>query len=877
MGLDDWIRFLTICTTILGATDIYSDFYLVATVTRIGKILMESVKKNEKSNANQMYRRPLGVGVIPLSTLIGSVDSTETLNELTEEKENILKIYQCEEKDFHQLHEFLIKKTSGKYPTMQTNGASYGIGISARMLHGELLQARQKQPLLFQGASVTKKLGFPDIIMPGDVRNDLFFTLERGEFERGGKSTAKNIEVAISIFDSTGQIIPECLWSSSGIESGANQFRSLILYHNNSPGWNETIRLNLPIEKFSTAHVRFEFRHCSTREKSETKLFAFSFARLMEKSGASIADGSHELYVYKCDDPSKLISAPYLTLRYSAFDNQGILDQNATFQRTSKECLYVKSLLISTKLTQNSDILAILQWRTRPELIKEALNRGLDLRDEELIKFLQDVLDALFAIFSDADGNSTEQSGTVFQVLVSIFSLLQCSKFEHFKPVMDEYIENHFAAALVYKGLITSVQHLAECMINTDNSEPIPNYFHSLEYIIKLIIQSRKLFAQASGGQYEDSFRRDIFNLFDSLSRMLAVVSNDVIMGAQEALLRSTGVILEQLQDTLPKPDIGTIARNLFDAVGRDASPRLIQSKLQAVKDLVNGRLFQDEVLRSIILSVACKHIRIQLSRREELRLCAEVLSDISDTLYKWSKENPENPSNYLAHDLNALCRHILDVLMQTILIIIEASPSEVLSSLVAVLLGILQLLDESHYTYLFEELEASGELKDFLCKCLMVFKEILVNDWQVFSSDWTVMKLVANNIIRKALEEFAKPLVFTFLENVIEFKLWGAYFSLAVAFLTQPCLQIEKYHDAKRRKILNEFGDMRVLMGFQILSMWSQLGEHKLDFIPSMVGPFLEVTLVPELALRKATLTVFYDMIQCEQVSFITPCRHKV
>lgn len=34
------------------------------------------------------------------------------------------------------------------------------------------------------------------------------------------------------------------------------------------------------------------------------------------------------------------------------------------------------------------------------------------------------------------------------------------------------------------------------------------------------------------------------------------------------------------------------------------------------------------------------------------------------------------------------------------------------------------------------------------------------------------------------------------------------------------------------------------------------------------MVGPFLEITLVPELSLRKATLTVFYDMIQCEQVS---------
>lgn len=437
-----------------GATEINSDLYLVTNVVRVGKMLQESLKKNEKSNSTQMFRRPFGVGVLPLSLLLSS-GSAENLIE-SEEKDHSFRLYQCEEKDFYQLHEMLIKKTSGKYSPINGNGSanSYGIGVSVKMIHGELLQARQEQPLLFQGAVITRKIGFPDIIMPGDVRNDLFLVIDKGEFERGGKSTAKNIEVLVSIVDSNGKLIPDCFWCASGIENATNQFRSMILYHNNSPAWNETIRLNLPIENFSTAHVRFEFRHCSTRERSEPKLFAFSFARLMEPSGAALADGLHELYVYKCEDPSKLLKVPYLTLRCSAFDDQGILDQTSTFHRTSKEVMFIRSHLISTKLTQNGDILSILQWKAHPERIKEALSRVLTLRDEELVKFLQDVLDALFAIFSDEDGNSTEHSGTVFQVLVSIFSLLQSSKFEHFKPVMDEYIDNHFAAALVYKGEI---------------------------------------------------------------------------------------------------------------------------------------------------------------------------------------------------------------------------------------------------------------------------------------------------------------------------------------------------------------------------------------------------------------------------------------
>lgn len=37
------------------------------------------------------------------------------------------------------------------------------------------------------------------------------------------------------------------------------------------------------------------------------------------------------------------------------------------------------------------------------------------------------------------------------------------------------------------------------------------------------------------------------------------------------------------------------------------------------------------------------------------------------------------------------------------------------------------------------------------------------------------------------------------------------------------------------------------------------------MTFIPAMVGPILEVTLVPEPELRKATIPIFFDMMQCE------------
>ncbi|XP_030874862.1 dedicator of cytokinesis protein 5-like, partial [Leptonychotes weddellii] len=60
-------------------------------------------------------------------------------------------------------------------------------------------------------------------------------------------------------------------------------------------------------------------------------------------------------------------------------------------------------------------------------------------------------------------------------------------------------------------------------------------------------------------------------------------------------------------------------------------------------------------------------------------------------------------------------------------------------------------------------------------------------------------------------------------------------------------------------------YGDMRKEIGFRIRDMWYNLGPHKIKFIPSMVGPILEVTLTPEVELRKATIPIFFDMMQCE------------
>ena len=60
----------------------------------------------------------------------------------------------------------------------------------------------------------------------------------------------------------------------------------------------------------------------------------------------------------------------------------------------------------------------------------------------------------------------------------------------------------------------------------------------------------------------------------------------------------------------------------------------------------------------------------------------------------------------------------------------------------------------------------------------------------------------------------------------------------------------------------------MRKEMANVVKSNWFSLGKCKIQFVTpgsGMIGPFLEMTLTPELELRRTTIPIFFDMMQCE------------
>uniref|UniRef100_A0A8C7DDD3 Dedicator of cytokinesis 3 n=1 Tax=Oncorhynchus kisutch TaxID=8019 RepID=A0A8C7DDD3_ONCKI len=837
--------------TDLSNKDMKRDLYIVSQVIRTGRMLLNDTKKGPP---HVQYRRPYGCAVLAMS------DVLQTISELKEEKDFVLKVYTCNnENEWYQIHENIIRKSSTKYTAPSTN---YGLIISLQLLRGEMEQIRRENPMIFnRGVALTRKLGFPDVIMPGDIRNDLYLTLERGDFERGGKSVQKNIEVSVYVLFADGEILKDCISLGSG-EPHISEHRSFVLYHNNSPRWGEVVKLPIPIDRFRGSHLRFEFRHCSTKDKGEKKLFGFAFTPLMREDGTTLSDESHELFVYKCDENATFSNhALYLGLPCCKEDFNGCpnIPSSLIFQRSTKETLWISTQLSSTKLTQNG--------------VMDILGRLRHVSGEEIVKFLQDILDTLFSILDD---NTDKYGPLVFQSLVFIINLLRDSKYYHFCPVMDTYIQKHFAGALAYKELIRCLKWYMDRSAEVVRQNHIQEAMRALEYLLKFIIQSRILYSRATCGMEEEQFRASIQELFLSIRFVLSLDSrgSETLVFTQAALLNSFPAIFDELLQMFTVQEVAEFVRGTLGSM--PSTVNIGQSmdvvKLQSIACTVDSRLFSFPDSRRILLPVVLHHIHLHLRQQKELLICSGILSSIFSIIKTSSLDTP------VQEEVEMMVESLLDVLLQTLLAIMTKSQSqeavrghrcpqctaEITGEYVSCLLSLLRQMSDIHFNHLLDNFQSKEEVKEFLLKIFCVFRNLM--KLSIFPRDWNVMRLLTSNTIVTTVQYLSPALHKNFTEADFEFKVWNSYFSLAVLYISQPSLQLENTTPAKRTNVLDKYGDMRVMMAYELFSMWQNLGENKIHFIPGMIGPFLGVTLVPQGEVRNIMIPIFHDMMDWEQ-----------
>ncbi|MGH0144511.1 UNVERIFIED_CONTAM: hypothetical protein FKN15_046652 [Acipenser sinensis] len=519
----------------------------------------------------------------------------------------------------------------------EVNHKGQGLWVTLKLLPGDIHQIRKDFPhLVDRSTAVPRKMGFPEIIMPGDVRNDIYVTLVQGDFEKGSKTTQKNVEVTMSVYDEDGKRLENVIFPGAGDE-GVSEYKSVIYYQVKQPRWFETVKVAIPIEDVNRSHLRFTFRHRSSqdsKDKSE-KIFALAFVKLMRYDGTTLRDGEHDLIVYKAETKKLEDSSTYLNLpatklemEEKGYASTGKSMQNLGSCTISRDSFQISTLVCSTKLTQNVDLLGLLKWRSNTSLLQQNLRQLMKVDGGEVVKFLQDTLDALFNIMMENSDSDTFDT-LVFDALVFIIGLIADRKFQHFNPVLETYIRKHFSATLAYTKLTTVLKNYV------DNAEKLTEQLFramkALEYIFKFIVRSRVLFNQLYENKGEVDFMESLRDLFKSFNDMMNSNSENTVM-VKGAALKYLPTIVNDVKLVF---DPKELSKQFTEFILKVPQGRLLRQKLHCLIDIVHSDLFTQHDCRDILLPLMTEQLKLHLENQEELEACCQLLSNILEVLYR--------------------------------------------------------------------------------------------------------------------------------------------------------------------------------------------------------------------------------------------------
>nr|XP_033811011.1 dedicator of cytokinesis protein 2-like [Geotrypetes seraphini] len=840
---------LKVIFTDLGSKDLNREkLFLVCQIVRVGRM---DLRETHTKKLTTGLRRPFGVSVMDITDIIkGKAESDE-------DKQFFIPVHQVAvENDF--LHNLIKKAVDAK----DINHKGQGFWVSMKMLAGDLSQVRKDHPhLIDRSTVVARKLGFPEIIMPGDVRNDIYLTLVQGEFDKCNKKTQKNVEVTLCVCDEEGSIAQNVIFQGAG-DKPVSDYHSVVYYQQRQQRWMETVKVAIPIEDVHRSHLRFTFKHRSSidsKDKGE-KNFAMAFVKLMKPDGTTLRDGEHDLMVYKGDnrkleDVKSYLSLPSIRSLMEAKALSGssfrVSGTTAGMAICTRDSFQISTLVSSTKLTQNVDLLGLLKWRSNPILLKENLKKLMKVDGGEIMKFLQDTMDALFSIMMEHSDTNTYDT-LVFDALVFIVGLIADKKFQHFNAVLEAYIRQHFSATLAYKKLTTVLTNYVAIASRGEPCDPLLRTFKALEYLFKFIVRSRHLFSQLYEGKEKKEFQESLEKFFQAINNLMKSTLESTTLLSQGSALKYLPSIVQDVSKVF---DCVMLSRLLRDFIGNLPPQRLLKHKLQSMTVIVNSELFLSNECRDVLIHLMTDILKELMEIGVEEEACVELLSNILEVIYRVEKKKSKEHVQI-----------ILEKLLRTVnrRVMILGREHELSSHYVACMSAILNQMDESHYSSYIQSFQTRQDLVDFLMETFIMFKDLIGKT--VYPSDWMVMNMVHNRQFLRAIKQFSETLTKQFLSSTdFELQLWNNYFHLAVAFLTQESLQLENFSHAKRTTILSKYGDMRAIIGTSICDMWYNLGQHKIEFIPSMVGPILEMTLVPEIELRKSTIPIFFDMMLCE------------
>ncbi|KAL6308154.1 cytoplasmic protein [Sparassis latifolia] len=598
------------------------------------------------------FRRPFGCAVLELTQLNAMAAEQ---SEMSSTREYPMPIFvPTNEATFSMLHQDILNHNTKEY---EKSPRAEMIAVSIKIFYGDAETIVRENTSLLQDTPLSLRLGFPDVVFPGDVRNELYIKLWSGDFSFSQSGAARrsvanfargqvgsvngNVQVTIDVRDQDGRIMDRAITQCSG-EPPTTQWHSMVFQRTNQPTFGELIKIKLPFQGDQHWHLFFTFRHRSSRERSMSRgsdaperPFAFAFLPLFPDGPAFLEDGSHTLVLYRADRLGQVSTDMYLAASPWLPPNQKLehvyvpveLQKIAPPMRDS---LTIRSSLCSTKFTQNSVLLSLLNWEqlTDKEFLTTVLAKFTFVGEVEIVKFLRDIFDSLFGILVSQNNQSGEMDHLVFNALVTVLGIVQDRRFSNFQPVLDVYIENHFTCASASSHMIHSMNRLLQNPTANDTASPLRAALKVWYYIFKFIVRSRELQKAkelgmgggATADHLEATFKRELRAHLSEVNRMMSTTSPPSIIGTQTIALQHFTSILPELGKVFTIVELVTIATTFANAIASNKG-KIVIWKLIMYLQMVKGFLFDNNQSRSLLLESVVIWIKPHFGRFDEYAL----------------------------------------------------------------------------------------------------------------------------------------------------------------------------------------------------------------------------------------------------------------
>nr|CAE75725.1 related to dock180 protein [Neurospora crassa] len=754
-------------------------------------------------------------------------------------------------------------------------------------------------PTVLSGICKTNKMGFSGA--PTKPRSDIYVTIDEAILTRqtllsryGASATAlpssihsTNLQITLEVRRANGERIDYCIYPSSKDE-GLSTWRSTAV--DRGDPWKQIVKLVLAPQDVHQSHIVMYLADAPNPP------FAVAYLPLWDQQ-AFIHDGSHNLLLYKLDENTSNAQAPaggkggYLSLPFAS----NFRDEHAEVTGPLA-VLRIDTYLCSTRFSQDKVVLGLLKGKDLPlEEVPDILKAFIFVPEIEVVKLLNDVLDALFGILVHYTGHD-DLEDLVFTALVRVLDIVHDRRF-NLAPLVDQYAETRFNYPFATPCLVRSFTRLLSKPTEPETSRKLRATFKVVRHILKFITHARGQQKEKEAGigitTSNPGFTRHLRTIFKALDALMRNQA-PVLVGSQTLAVQHFHTWLPELTGLLTTEEILHIAIDFMDSCS-SVKGKLVLYKLVLIINYSKLDIFSHPEQRSALSANTVRWIaphwghtdEVTEQWREQVRLCCSVLASQVEHL------GPEIPDyipkiiqSYLAiQAAEKTPKNRLSLLFPTSYPFPAKPTAEevVFDEALIELSAVLSALSNSPSGMQLEL--AEDDLNILVESCLRVLMSILQGE--TFPPNWLSVHIFHHKSTMRMLQYLATLLLESFLPHPDEAEnfdteLWKMFFTTLLKLVGSPSLALETFPEQKRRAVWKIAGDVREHGADLLRKTWeaigwetsleeraryglSKMGGYQVQYVPTLVGPIVELCLSVHEGLRRMAVEVLQTMIVSE------------